>query len=136
MAEFTFNVETNLVLDTRELDHVLNDPSGEVGQFLAKRGRAILFAAKRQVGKDTRALELSLHMLHQRIGGIQQIWIGSDNRIAFLHHEGSRPHAIEARNAQMLRFSSRGRMVYTRAVMHPGTKPNHYLTDNLYLVYL
>lgn len=136
MAEIKINMRTLLSLDKGQLDFFLNDPSGDVGKELARRGRAILLASKRQVGKDTGELERSIHMLHQRVGGIQQLWIGSDNKIALIHHEGSRPHAIEARGIDMLRFSSRGRMVYTRAVMHPGTKPNHYLSDNLSLAYV
>jgi hypothetical protein len=69
------------------------------------------------------------------MGRFQQLRIGSDNEIALLHHNGSRPHAISARGPQVMRFSNRGRMVYSRQVAHPGTKPNRYLSDNLYLAY-
>jgi len=135
-VEFNVSLDPNIRYNNAALDHFLNDPRGEVGKDMVLRGRAVLFAAKRQVGKDTRDLERSIHMLHQRVGGIQQIWIGSDDKIALLHHEGTRPHAIEARNTEFLRFRAGGRMVYTRAVMHPGTRANHYLSDNLYLAYL
>ena len=30
-------------------------------------------------------------------------------------------------------FASKGNVIYTTSVNHPGTKPNRYLTDNLYL---
>ena len=42
--------------------------------------------------------------------------------------------SITPDTAEVLRFSSRGRIVYTRVVRHPGTKPNKYLADNLYLI--
>jgi hypothetical protein len=66
----------------------------------------------------------------QRYGGLTAV-IGSDNRIALMHHQGTRPHIIMPRRAQTLRFYSRGRIVYSKLVHHPGTKPNRYLTDNL-----
>jgi len=34
---------------------------------------------------------------------------------------------IVPERAEMLRFKVGGRIVYTNAVMHPGTKPNPYL---------
>lgn len=118
-------------------DTFKNEPTGEIGVELARKGHLIVVAAKQQVGKDTRRLEQSIRMEHTRMGTLgQQIRIGSDNDISLIHHEGSRPHTITARNAQMLRFSRSGRVVYAHSVNHPGTKPNKYLSDNLYLVYL
>jgi hypothetical protein len=57
--------------------------------------------------------------------------VGSGNRIALMHHNGTRPHFIRPRRAQTLRFYSHGRIVYSQLVFHPGTRPNRYLTDNL-----
>jgi hypothetical protein len=52
--------------------------------------------------------------------------------IGLYHHQGTRPHVIRARNRKMLRFlSSSGRIVYAHRVFHPGTRPNHFLTDAL-----
>lgn len=128
--------EFEWIPDTNAFNRLTNSPNGMVGVDLRRRGRRVLMAAKRQVGKDTRALERSLNMTHNRLGvsGIgQEVWVGSDNEIALLHHEGSRPHEITARNSPVLRFSSRGRIVHARTVQHPGTQPNRYLSDNLYL---
>lgn len=44
---------------------------------------------------------------------------------------GSRPHVITARTGKALRFVIAGRVVYTRRVQHPGTRPNPYLTRHL-----
>lgn len=120
----------------RELDHMLNSPSGQVGVNLQRKGRIMVIAAKRQVGKDTKELEGSIHLIHTRVGQYQQLWIGSRSKHALIHHQGSRPHAIVPRHQQLLRFSKNGRMVYARSVMHPGTKANKYLSDQLKYAYV
>lgn len=133
----TFDIQ---MLDYRptqaDINKVVWEPNGATMQRLRRVGRTIVAAARRQVGKDTRELERSIHYDIKRWGGLPEVWIGSYNSIAYLHHEGTRPHAISARNGAFLRFSSRGRVVYDRTVMHPGTKANRYLTDNLYLARL
>jgi len=116
------------------LDKFLNSPTGPVGRYLYGRGLRVLLAARAQVGVKTGKLKASLHMEHSRRGPGQQVKIGSPLNYALIHHEGSRPHIIVPRRAETLRFSSRGRIVYTRVVRHPGTRPNKYLTDNLYLI--
>lgn len=116
------------------LDNLLNSPSGEVGRYLAKRGTRILVAAKNQVGVKTGRLKASINMRQYRSVGGQSLKIGSPLNYALIHHEGTRPHIITPDTAEVLRFSSRGRIVYTRVVRHPGTKPNKYLADNLYLI--
>ncbi len=40
---------------------------------------------------------------------------------------GTRPHKIIARAGKMLRFQMRGKTVYARRVMHPGTRPTKFL---------
>ena len=116
------------------LDNLLNSPKGEVGRYLFQRGTRILVAAKNQVGVKTGRLKASINMRQYRSVGGQSLKIGSPLSYALIHHEGTRPHIITPDRAEFLRFSSRGRMVYTRIVRHPGTKPNKYLADNLYLI--
>lgn len=117
------------------LDEFLNSPTGQVGTWLSGRGRRVVIAAKAQVGVDTGELRQSIGMSHYRGPSGQYLRIGSNNGIALLHHQGSRPHVIEARDRhQVMRFSAGGRTIYTRRVMHPGTRPNRYLSDNLRLV--
>jgi len=123
-----------VVLRRPELNQYLNSPKGEVGEYLEKRGDIMLRLAKRQVGVDTGTLRESIKMIHERVTGGQQLRIGSDMDYAYLHHEGTRPHIITPDKAEMLRFTSRGRVVYSRQVMHPGTKPNRYLSDQLVVV--
>lgn len=58
--------------------------------------------------------------------------IGSDDEIALIHHEGTQPHTITARNRPNLVFFIEGvGVIRKRSVQHPGTEPNRYLTDSL-----
>lgn len=123
-----------LVFRKAELDKLLNEPIGTVGKHLAARGALIVAAAKRQVGVKTGALRASIHMRHTRRGLGQAVQIGSSLKYALAHHEGTRPHIIVPNRSRVLRFSAGGRVVYTHAVRHPGTRANRYLTDNLYLI--
>ena len=123
-----------VVIKKTELDFMLNNPSGDVGKYLAKKGRVVQAAARAQVGVRTEALRASIHMRHLRDSRGQFVKIGSALNYALLHHEGTKPHIIVPDRATVLRFVSRGRVVYAHAVMHPGTKANRYLTDNLKLV--
>jgi hypothetical protein len=115
------------------LSNYLNSPRGEVGRYLTVRAEALIVEAKNQVGVATGELKESIHVRkHSRSVGGQYMEIGTSNvDHALMHHEGTRPHLI-VRETPM-RFSSRGRVVYTHAVAHPGTDPNRYLSDHLSL---
>lgn len=123
-----------VVIRKAELSYLLDSPSGPVGRHLAKKGRAVLVAARAQVGVRTGALRNSLHMRHLRDSRGQFVRIGSPLNYALAHHEGTKPHRITPDRAQVLRFVRGSTVVYAHSVMHPGTKPNRYLTDNLRLV--
>lgn len=42
-------------------------------------------------------------------------------------HDGTRPHVIRPKNAQVLRFMVGGRVVFARVVNHPGTRARPFL---------
>lgn len=42
-------------------------------------------------------------------------------------HDGTRPHTIRPRNAQVLRFVVDGRVVFARVVHHPGTRARPFI---------
>ncbi len=117
-----------------EMNFLLKSPAGPVGRYLAKKGRLILVAAKAQVGVRTGALRASLHMRHLRDSRGQFVRIGSPLNYALAHHEGTSPHRITPKRAQVLRFTRGSTVIFAHSVMHPGTKPNRYLTNNLRLV--
>jgi hypothetical protein len=113
------------------MDKLLISPSGDVGKYLSKKGRLIESAAKRQVGVSTGALRSSIHMRHFSDPRGQYVKIGSPLKYAKMHHEGTKPHLIRPNTAHMLRFVSKGQIVFAHMVRHPGTPANRYLTDNM-----
>ncbi len=133
--DFQFTLENYVVTDA-DVRRIVNDQQGSLMQRFRRNGRSMVTAARAQVGKDTGELARSIHYNIQRWGGIPELWVGTYNSIAYIHHEGTRPHAIRARQGAFLRYSSKGRIAYAHTVMHPGTKPNRFLSDNLYLARL
>lgn len=111
-----------------EMDWLLKNPAGTTGRWLSRRGSLIVRLAKAQVGVNTGALRKSIHMRHFRDPRGQYLWIGSELSHALVHHEGAKPHVIVPKTAKMLRFVSRGQVVFAHRVNHPGSKPNRYLT--------
>lgn len=122
-----------VVWDYAELDYLLKNRAGAVGRDLERRAMKVMWAAKAQAGLRTGALRLSIHMNHERTPIGQKFLIGSPLSYALMHHEGTKPHVIVAKPPKMLKFVSKGKVVYTDIVLHPGTRPNRYLTDNLVL---
>ena len=123
----------NINLSKAQLDYLLNNPAGPVGRSLARRGRKVLAAAKGQVGVETEKLKNSLRMSHERSARGQFVRVGSKLNYALVHHQGSRPHIITPKRSQVMVFSKGAQIIYATSVRHPGTEPNRYLTDNLYL---
>lgn len=128
--KFNYRV-SDLVLYQPEFEDMINAEKGLVGRYVRRRGRAIVSAAKRQAHRRTGALRSSIHMVHTRHKYGHKLWIGSKLTYAYLHHEGSKPHLIVPHKAEVLRFTKGSRIIYSRAVMHPGTRPNRYLSDQL-----
>ena len=116
--------------------NVLKSPAGEVGRYMAGIGRKIQMGGRLQAGFRTGALKLSIGVSQSTTATGQEVKVGSSLRYALAHHEGTRPHRITGRNGGMLRFAKQGRIVYARSVMHPGTRPNKYLSDHLWIVRL
>ena len=123
-----------VVIREAEFEFFFNEPAGKVGRYLARKGNMVSAAAKSQAGVRTGSLRASIHMRHMRDTRGQYVKVGSPLKYALVHHEGSRPHLIKPDRAHVLRYVNRGRVMYAHMVMHPGTKPNRYLTDNLKLV--
>lgn len=116
------------------LDFEFNSPYGQVGRWLSSRGRLMVAGAKAQVGVQSGRLRNSIHYRVDRnpLGVILRVE-STGVHYAYDHHEGVRPHIITPNDANILRFSSGGRVIYTRKVEHPGQRPNKFLSDQLYL---
>jgi len=101
-----------------------------VSGWLFNTSRNIATMARSEVGVKTGALKFSIttHPLHRGRTGLKAT-VGSRLPYAYYHHEGTRPHIIRPNNHKYLRFRAGGRIVYAKQVRHPGTRPNHYLTN-------
>lgn len=100
--------------------------------YLEKRNRIALLKAKRQVGFRTGALQRNIRAYH--LGNFTGQYVGliADKPYALMHHEGTRPHVIRPTEpGGVLVFGKGSRVIKTREVRHPGTKPNRYLSDQL-----
>lgn len=120
---------------------LLRGPTGPVMRMLIERATLVQEAAKRQVrvghvhgGMGRPSLRDTI--VKRIVAAIEPtVRVGSNSPIALLHHEGTRPHVIFPRTASALYFylPAAGGFVFAKSVNHPGTKPNRYLTDNLWL---
>jgi hypothetical protein len=111
------------------LDEFLNGPRGPVWIALEARTKKTVAQAKRQAGYRTGRLRTSIYSTHTKIPNGQMIKIGSDVEYAYMHHQGTRPHVILPKgDHEFLRFNAGTRIVYTRMVNHPGTRPNRFLS--------
>ncbi len=110
------------------LDRLLNQPTGPVGRHMKKIGLQIYAGALRMAGRDTGDLVRKMYMKQGRRGRYQYVEVGSTSGHAYVHHKGTKPHLIRPETGRVLRFNVGGHVVYARQTIHPGTKPNHYLT--------
>ena len=84
------------------------------------------------VGVKTGALRSSISMEHISIRGGQKLTIGSTKSYALAHHQGTRAHFITPTPPKtVLVFRKGSRVIATPRVLHPGTKPNPYLTSQI-----
>lgn len=113
------------------IKHLLREPGGLVGNHITNLAARTTALAKAQVGVDTGQLRDSIGFTVKFGAGPVSARIGSSNRIALLHHEGTKPHIIKAKTGKSATFQIHGKIVYTKIIRHPGTKPNRYLTDSL-----
>lgn len=88
-----------------------------------KRG---VLGAKAKAGFRTGALRNSIFSYHLGSATGQTYGIRAIRPYALLHHEGSRAHEMT-----IVRVSGRSRVLTSRTIMHPGTKPNPYLTSQI-----
>lgn len=137
-------------IDAAALAQILAGPNGPVSRRLIEDGEIVKRGAQKRVGvyqappgapawatqrggrEPGRLRDSIVKRVTAAPGGIR-VLVGSDDPIALIHHEGTDAHTITARRRPFLVFWSAklGRVVRTKRVAHPGTKPNRYLTDAL-----
>lgn len=136
-----------VVVDPAKLAEVLRSPQGPVMRRMIQDGELVKREAQRLVGVYRPPDAYSAANRRRRPGTLRDsitkrvvatgrgpvVEVGSDDKIALLHHEGTVPHVIRARRRPYLVFFWRrvGSVVRMRQVNHPGTQPNRFLTNAL-----
>jgi hypothetical protein len=128
--EFSYTF-SGLILYPEVLDEAMNGSSGSVTRYMDRIADKLVNAARLKVGVRTGALRNSIRWSSTRLPAGQERTIGAYTSYAYDHHEGTPPHVIQADQEEVLRFSSKGRTVYSKQIFHPGTAPNPYLTYRL-----
>jgi hypothetical protein len=114
------------------LNRELHLQGGVLWGYMDRLGSRIVASAKKQVGVKTGVLRESIHKRHLGNASGQYLWIGSNRNYAYMHHEGTRPHIITPKEpGGVLVFSKGARVITTKLVLHPGTKANRFLSDQL-----
>lgn len=113
------------------LKSFLDSPAGPLWGQVEKRARLAQLRAKKQAGFKTGRLRASIYKNHTMTSYGQKVEIGSNVDYAFNHHQGTRPHVIVGSPGKNLVFVKNGRVINTKSVFHPGTKPNPYLSNQL-----
>lgn len=141
---------TGVVIDGQKLAEVLRGPNGPVMRELIEAAELVKREAQRRVGVYQPPDAYSAANRRRRPGTLRDsivkrvtedsrriaVQVGSNDPIAYLHHEGTVAHVIQARRRPMLVFywPKVGRVVAFKRVNHPGTDPNRFLTDALAVV--
>ena len=138
---------TYVVIQPAALQALLESPNGPVVRDLMRRANAVKTEAQRLVGvyvpppagpqrtnrrPGTLRDSIVVRLARGGVNGVSAI-VGSDDKIALWHHEGTVPHVIVPRNRRWLAFYWRrvGAVVFAKRVNHPGTRPNRFLTKAL-----
>jgi hypothetical protein len=122
-----------LVIYKPILNFELNSRYGMVDRHLHGVANRIAQLARLQAGYRTGLLKANIRISHQppKPTG-PSVKVGAYVRHALIHHEGTKPHVITPNKpGGSLVFMKGSRIVRTKIVMHPGTRPNRYLTDQL-----
>jgi hypothetical protein len=134
-VRYTWKVDSVNIYDAK-LNNMLKGPQGEVARFMRRIGREIQTLSKAQVKIRSGRLRNSIRVTEKTLRTERAIGVGSKVRYAYLHHEGTRPHLIVPVRRTHLKFRSGARIVFAKSVLHPGTKPNPYLSRPMRLVVL
>lgn len=112
-------------LDRAALNRTITNASR---RELKEASRQVVNRAKVLAPVNTGRLRSSIRAEEPRIFSLRgSVKVGSDLEYAGFVNDGTRPHIIRPRSAQVLRFRVGGRFVYAKVVHHPGTRARPFL---------
>lgn len=129
----------------RDGEVIFNEPAyrrefqsweGDVGQWMTRKTLELEDLARASAGFDTGRLVAEIRTARDHtLGGDLEARVGANPDIdtgvgyAYWNHEGTDPHEIRPRRpGGVLKFRSRGMVVYATRVNHPGTEATKFLT--------
>lgn len=117
----------HVTIDQSRIQRLLSGPAG-IGNRLLSRKAERVAALARVYARGHGSIPEGIF-----VGPVvdKSVTITSLNPHSLLVHNGSRRHKIVPRSKQYLRFRVGGRVVFARAVSHPGYKGDPFLTRAL-----
>jgi len=125
-----------LIIDGAAVENMLHSPDGIVGRYMIGKSQVVQNAAIVQCPKRTGRLSQSIvKRFYDSPEGFTVV-IAALQPYALYVHEGTKPHTIYPVKAKALSWvAPGGTRVFAKKVNHPGTKANHFLSDQLHLFY-
>lgn len=142
-----------VVLDPVKLAELLRGPNGPVFRHLMESGQKVLVQARieapqsqagpavpnsvrRGKARQPGDLKRSIVMRTATFNGEPAVYVGTQDPVGGWVHEGTQPHQIVPRNAKRLAFyfPRAGKVIYTKRVNHPGSRPNRFLLRALRVI--
>lgn len=139
-----------VTIDPVKLAELLRGPKGPVYRQLLVDGNRVLVQARIECPKSAAGpaipnqsrrgkarqpgdLSRSQVMRVSTFNGEPAVYVGTQDPIGVYVHEGTSPHRIvPVRARRLVFFSARaGKVIYAKAVNHPGNKPNRWLLRSL-----
>jgi len=120
----SFSVRVDMTLFKAYLDFLskaIKEAADEGLHVLAHAGQAIMVA---EAPERTGTLRRSITIMKEGDAYVITPLVS----YAVYVERGTRPHEIVARRARALRFVWRGSVVFFRRVLHPGTRPDPFIS--------
>ena len=128
--------DVKFVVNERGFNDAFQSWDGMTGRFIAQKAETLESLARLSAGYDSGALVGAIDTdygktakgdLEAKTGAHPHADLGVG--YAVFHHEGTKPHEIRPRRpGGVLKFRTRGIVVFATRVWHPGTTPAKYLT--------
>lgn len=115
-----------LVIDRRRMQAEINRFASADAERVA---RQVAVRARRLVPVDTGKTRNSIKVVKETSWRGPTWRVVVESPVGEYLENGTKPHIIRPRRAQVLRFTVGGRVVYAKIVHHPGTKATHFLSN-------
>jgi hypothetical protein len=127
-------VATRVKVTTRiDRNKLMAGRNSPVGRIMAAYAGFATIAAKQvqreRITRRTGRYERGFSSRYIPDGNGGRVQLTNSAPQARILEKGSKPHVIRPRAKSVLRFEVGGRIVYTRRVQHPGTRPYNILRD-------